>query len=90
METNVILMNLTDQGVKNIKEFRGRYDMMVKAIEDAGGKVKGFYSCMGPYDYVMIIEGVSAEEIRARVCKHNPRLPDCATETAPESGKTSP
>ena len=62
METNIILMNLTDQGAKEIKGFRGRYDLMVKAIEGAGGKVKGFYSCMGPFDYVMIIEGLVAEE----------------------------
>jgi uncharacterized protein with GYD domain len=62
METSVILMNVTDQGAKDIKEFRGRYDLMVKAIEGAGGKVKGFYSCMGPYDYVMILEGLTAED----------------------------
>jgi uncharacterized protein with GYD domain len=62
METSVILMNVTDQGAKDIKGFRGRYDLMVKAIEGAGGKVKAWYACMGPYDYLMIIEGVSAEE----------------------------
>ena len=62
METSVILMNVTDQGAKDIKGFRDRYDLMVKAIEGAGGKVKAWYACMGPYDYVMIIEGVTAED----------------------------
>ena len=36
METNIILMNLTDQGAKEIKGFRDRYDLMVKAIDGAG------------------------------------------------------
>jgi len=62
MQTNIILMNLTDQGAKDIKGFRGRYDLMAKAIESAGGKIKGFYACIGAYDYAMIVEGLSDEE----------------------------
>jgi len=62
MQTNIVLMNLTDQGAKDIKGFRGRYDLMAKAIESAGGKIKGFYACIGAYDYVMIVEGLSNEE----------------------------
>ena len=62
METSIVLFNLTDQGAKDIKGFRERYDFMAKAIEAAGGKIKGFYACMGPYDYVMIVEGLSDEE----------------------------
>jgi len=62
MQTNIILINFTEQGAKDIKGFRDRYDLMVKAIESAGGKIKGMYGCMGPYDMVMIIEGLSDEE----------------------------
>lgn len=36
METNIILMNLTDQGAKEIKGFRDHYDLMVKATDGAG------------------------------------------------------
>jgi len=62
MQTNILLINMTEQGAKDIKGFRDRYDLMVKAIESAGGKIKGMYGCMGPYDMVMIIEGLSDEE----------------------------
>lgn len=62
MQTHIVLMNLTDQGAKDIKGFRDRYDLMSKAIEAAGGKIKGFYACIGPYDYAMITEGLSDEE----------------------------
>lgn len=40
METSVIFTNETDQGAEGIKACRDRYDLMVKAIEGAGGKVK--------------------------------------------------
>jgi uncharacterized protein with GYD domain len=62
METSIVLFNLTEQGAKDIKGFRDRYDLMARAIEGAGGNIKGYYACMGPYDYVMIVEGLSAEE----------------------------
>lgn len=62
MQTNILLINMTEQGAKDIKGFRDRYDLMAKAIEGAGGKIKGFYACIGPYDYAMIVEGISDEE----------------------------
>lgn len=62
MQTNIILINFTEQGAKDVKKFRERYDLMAKAIESAGGKIKGFYATMGPYDMVMIVEGLSDEE----------------------------
>jgi len=62
MQTNIILINFTEQGARDIKGFRDRYDLMNKAIESAGGKVKGFYATMGPYDMVIIVEGLSDEE----------------------------
>jgi uncharacterized protein with GYD domain len=61
MPTYVILMNLTEQGVKNIKEAPQRIEAFAKALEAAGGKLKDFYLVMGPYDYVAIAEGPSDE-----------------------------
>ncbi|GAI41846.1 unnamed protein product, partial [marine sediment metagenome] len=37
MPTYVILMNLTEQGVKNIKEAPERIEAVAKALEAAGG-----------------------------------------------------
>ena len=54
-------MNLTEQGVKNIKDGPARIEEATQAIEAAGGKLIGFYLTMGQYDYVVIAEGPSDE-----------------------------
>lgn len=56
MPTYIILYKLTDQGIRNIKEAPLRIEEGTKAFEAAGGKVIGFYSVMGEYDYVGIGE----------------------------------
>ena len=61
MPTYVILMNLTEQGVKNVKEAPARIEATAKALEAVGGKLIGFYVVMGQYDYVAIAEGPSDE-----------------------------
>ena len=61
MPTYVILMNLTEQGVKNIKDAPARIEEAAKALEAAGGKLIGFYLTMGQYDYGAIAEGPSDE-----------------------------
>lgn len=61
MPTYIILMNLTEQGIKNIKEAPQRIEATAKALEAVGGKLKDFYAVMGPYDYVAIAEGPSDE-----------------------------
>jgi uncharacterized protein with GYD domain len=55
------LYKLTDQGIKNIKDAPKRYEQGVKAFEQMGGKVLGFYLTMGEYDYVSIGEAPSDE-----------------------------
>jgi uncharacterized protein with GYD domain len=62
MMTYVILMNLTEQGIKSIKDAPKRVDAMAKVMEKAGGKLASFYSVMGEYDYVAIAE-VPNEEV---------------------------
>ena len=59
MATYVMLMNLTDEGVKTIKDSPARLAAATKNVEAAGGKMLGFYVTMGPYDYVAIAEGPS-------------------------------
>ena len=43
MPTHVILMNLTEQGVKNVKDAPARVEEAAKALEAAGGKLLAFY-----------------------------------------------
>jgi uncharacterized protein with GYD domain len=61
MNTYLLLMNFTEQGVKTIKESPARVKAMYKAVEAAGGKVLAVYLTMGQYDLVAIAEGPSDE-----------------------------
>ena len=61
MPTYITLYNLTEQGVKSIKDGPGRYEEGVKKFEAMGGKVIGFYATMGEYDYVGIGEAPNDE-----------------------------
>ena len=61
MANYVILMKLTDQGANAIKDAPGRIDAGIKAYEQMGGKVIGFYAVMGKYDYVAVGEAPSDE-----------------------------
>ncbi len=61
MPNYVILMKLTDQGAKTIKDAPGRIEAGIKAFEKMGGKVSGFYVVMGEYDYVAVGEAPSDE-----------------------------
>jgi uncharacterized protein with GYD domain len=61
MPTYIGLMNLTEQGIKNIKDAPKRLEEAVKALESMGGKLIAFYLVMGEYDYVGIAEAPSDE-----------------------------
>ena len=61
MPTSVVLMKLTDQGIRDIKNAPQRVEQGIKGLEAVGGKMIGFYSVMGEYDYVAIAEFPSDE-----------------------------
>jgi uncharacterized protein with GYD domain len=61
MATYVLLMKLTEQGIKAIKDAPARIEAGIKAWEAMGGKVVGFYAVMGEYDYVCVGEAASDE-----------------------------
>ncbi len=56
MTTYFILINWTDQGIRNIKDSPKRVDAAKKAVKDIGGDVKAFYMLQGSYDAVLIVE----------------------------------
>ena len=56
MTTYIIMLNWTDQGVKNVRESPKRLDAARKALEDMGGSFKDFYLTMGECDMVAICE----------------------------------
>ncbi len=52
----IILMKLTEQGRKDIKNAPQRIEKGVKVAEAMGAKGLEFYATMGEYDYVVIGE----------------------------------
>ena len=61
MPISIILMKMTEQGIKDGKNAPQRIEQGIKTFEAMGGKMIGFYSVMGEYDYVAIGESPSDE-----------------------------
>ena len=56
MVRRILLMKLTDQGAKDIKNAPQRIEQAIKTYEKMGGKMIGFYAVTGKYDYMAIGE----------------------------------
>ena len=52
----LMLLNWTDQGIKNVKDSPKRLDGVKKLAKDMGGEVKSFYMTLGAYDLVLIVD----------------------------------
>ena len=61
MPIYISLMNMTDQGLKDIKNTPQRTADAVKGLEAMGGKLINLYFVMGQYDYVGIAEAPNDE-----------------------------
>ncbi len=66
MPSYLILANLTDQGIRNIKEGPQRLDAFKQAVQAAEGRVIFFYMTMGEYDYAAVVE-VPDDETAGRI-----------------------
>jgi len=56
MPTYITLMKLTEQGIRDIKNFPQRLEAGRKGVEAMGGKMVSFYAVLGEYDYVSVAE----------------------------------
>ena len=61
MPTYIILMNYTDQGIRNIKGSPTQIEAGDTALEALGGRLIGAYPVMGQYDRVAIVDLPSDE-----------------------------
>ena len=59
MATYIVLINYTDQGIRNIKDSPRRADAARQALSDLGGEMKELYMTMGGYDLVVVAEAPS-------------------------------
>jgi uncharacterized protein with GYD domain len=65
MPKYVVLINWTDQGVRNYKDTVDRYEAAQKAINAVGGRFTDIYWTVGNYDLVGIIEAPDTEALAA-------------------------
>jgi uncharacterized protein with GYD domain len=80
MPNYIVLVNWTDQGIKNLKDSTNRAKSFEGAIEKAGGRSHGIYYTMGRYDIVAIVEAPNDEAI-ASVLYATGTLGNIRTET---------
>lgn len=57
MPKYVSLINLTDQGVRNLKDSPQRFEAFKEMAEKAGLKIESVYYTQGQYDMAVILEG---------------------------------
>lgn len=63
MPTYIVLVNWTDQGIRNVKDTINRAEAFKSTIEKAGGKFISEYYTLGKYDIVTIVEAPNDETI---------------------------
>ena len=80
MPRYIVLLNWTDQGIKNVKDTVKRAKSFENAIEKAGGKSLGLYYTLGRYDMVAMVE-VPNDEAIASVLYSTGSLGNVRTET---------
>jgi len=55
MPTYISLCNLTDQGIRSVKDVRSRAERSEQLARELGGTLTA-YPTMGPYDVVFVLE----------------------------------
>ncbi len=80
MSTYIILLNYTDQGIRNIKDSPKRLDAAKKLLKDMGGELKEFYLTMGSFDLAIVAEA-PGDEVMARFALASGSLGNVRTTT---------
>ena len=63
MPSYIVLVNWTDQGIKNMKDSVKRAKSFEAAMEKEGGKSLGIYYTFGKHDVVAVVEAPTDEVI---------------------------
>jgi uncharacterized protein with GYD domain len=80
MPSYIVLVDWTDQGIKNIKDTVKRAKSFETAIENVGGKSIGLYYTLGKHDIVAVVQAPNDEAI-ASVLYSTGSLGNIRTET---------
>jgi uncharacterized protein with GYD domain len=65
MPSYVMLINWTDQGIRNYKDSIDRYEAVAKAGAGVGVRFTDIFWTIGPYDIVAIVEAPNDEALTA-------------------------
>jgi uncharacterized protein with GYD domain len=68
-----ILVNWTEQGIKNVKDSVRRSEAFETAIENAGGKSIGLYYTLGKHDMVAVVEAPNESDSVSLISYWKPR-----------------
>ena len=69
MATYVVLMNWTEQGIKDFKDSPGRADAGREEMAKLGVQMKDIYWTVGPYDVVLLCESPDEESMTAALLR---------------------
>jgi uncharacterized protein with GYD domain len=69
MPAYLLLLNWTDQGIRNVKESPQRLDAARKVAKDMGGDIKTVYLTQGTVDLVLVVEMPSDEKLAGLVLR---------------------
>jgi uncharacterized protein with GYD domain len=61
MSAYIVLINFTEQGIKNVKDTVNRAKAVNQAAQAAGGRFIGIWWTLGPHDAVAVIEAPDDE-----------------------------
>ena len=56
MHTYIVLMKLTDQGIRAVQDAPDRIEAAINSLGALGGRINGFYATLGEYDYVACVD----------------------------------
>ena len=65
MAAYIVLINFTDQGIRNVKQIPERRKAGIAAAEKLGIKVKDSYWTVGAYDAVVVADAPNEEAMTA-------------------------
>ncbi|HUL04796.1 MAG TPA: GYD domain-containing protein [Candidatus Acidoferrum sp.] len=61
MARYIMLVNWTDQGIRNVKDSPKRLDAARNAAKGVGAEIKDFYMTMGDHDLVLVVDAPTDE-----------------------------
>jgi uncharacterized protein with GYD domain len=69
MATDLMILNWTDQGIRNFNESPKRLDATKKLAKDLGGEFKSVYMTRGSFDFSAVMEMPNDEKVANFVLK---------------------